>query len=485
MKPLFALLLALAAARALAQPLKLHPANPHYFWLNGKPAVLVGSTEHYGAVLNADFDYIKYLNTIAADGLNLTRVFTGSYVERPGDFGIANNTLAPKEGRFLCPWARSAQPGYVLGGHKFDLDRWDEAYFARLKDFMAQAAQRGVVVELVMFSSHYGGWANSPMNPRNNVNLPDSLPLAQAQTLANGPLLAYQEKMVRKLVRELNGFDNLYFEVQNEPYADHPDSLTEVFEYIEIAELKHDWMRWQLRVDVAKPASLAWQARVAEWIANEEQGLPKRHLIAQNYQNYTGPVAQVHPAISIINFHYALPQAVAPNYAYNRPIGFDESGFAGPADYTYRRQAWQFMLAGGAAWHHLDYSFATGQEDGTARYPAPGGGSPALRRQFGVMKRFLEQFNLPKMRPEALLLGATNGFSGQCLAGAGQYAVYLAGRGAAQAQLPLPQGRYRAEWVDTLTGQTLKTETFAHAGGPRLLPGPTVAEDVALRVVRQ
>ena len=47
---------------SLAQPISLHPQNPHYFLYKGKPAVLITSAEHYGAVLNADFDYKKYLH---------------------------------------------------------------------------------------------------------------------------------------------------------------------------------------------------------------------------------------------------------------------------------------------------------------------------------------------------------------------------------------------------------------------------------------
>ena len=30
---------------------------------------------------------------------------------------------------------RGDQPGYKGGGNKFDLDRWDESYFRRLRDF--------------------------------------------------------------------------------------------------------------------------------------------------------------------------------------------------------------------------------------------------------------------------------------------------------------------------------------------------------------
>ena len=47
------LLLSLPAA---GEPISLHPDNPHYLLFRGKPTVLITSTEHYGAVLNGDFD---------------------------------------------------------------------------------------------------------------------------------------------------------------------------------------------------------------------------------------------------------------------------------------------------------------------------------------------------------------------------------------------------------------------------------------------
>ena len=50
---LFLLITALAAG---PKPISLHPDNPHYFLFRGKPTVLITSGEHYGAVLNLDFD---------------------------------------------------------------------------------------------------------------------------------------------------------------------------------------------------------------------------------------------------------------------------------------------------------------------------------------------------------------------------------------------------------------------------------------------
>ena len=125
------------------RPLALHPDNPHYFLWRGQPTVLITSGEHYGAVLNLDFDYKKYLDTLAKDKLNLTRTFAGgAYVEPQGAFNIARNTLAPRPERFITPWARSDVPGYAGGGNKFDLSRWNEDYFNRLRDFVRYASKR-------------------------------------------------------------------------------------------------------------------------------------------------------------------------------------------------------------------------------------------------------------------------------------------------------------------------------------------------------
>src|SRR5437867_1116033 len=98
------------------EAIKLHPKNPHYFLYRGKPAVLITSGEHYGAVLNREFDYAKYLDELHSHGLNLTRTFTGVYAEDSKSFGITRNTLAPASGKLICPWARSAAPGYAGGG---------------------------------------------------------------------------------------------------------------------------------------------------------------------------------------------------------------------------------------------------------------------------------------------------------------------------------------------------------------------------------
>src|SRR5262245_17720190 len=121
----------LTATVSADPPIRLHPANPHYLLFRDKPTILIGSTEHYRAVLNLEFEYKTYLDEVQSKGLNLTRTFSGTYREIAGTFNITDNTLGPSE--YICPWKRSDQPGASDGGKKFDLKAWEDAYFARLK----------------------------------------------------------------------------------------------------------------------------------------------------------------------------------------------------------------------------------------------------------------------------------------------------------------------------------------------------------------
>ncbi|WCJ57934.1 hypothetical protein NXS98_09345 [Fontisphaera persica] len=450
----------LLAATALA-PLSLHPENPHYFLFRGQPTVLITSAEHYGAVLNRDFNYVKYLHTLAQDGLNNTRTFSGAYVEPQGAFNIERNTLAPAPGRFICPWARSDVPGYANGGTKFDLHRWDEDYFRRLKDFLATASRYGIVVEMNLFCPFYeeAQWRLSPQNAINNIQGLGTVPRTNVYTLdKHGGLLAVHEAMTRKIVTELKDFDNLYYEICNEPYFGG--------------------------------VTMAWQKHIADVIVATEKELGVRHLISMNIANGKAKVTDPHPAISIFNFHYAFPpDTVAMNYDLNKIIGDNETGFKGTNDTHYRMEGWAFILAGGGLYNNLDYSFTVGFEDGTFAYHAkqPGGGNPDFRRQMRTLSQFIHSFDFVKMRPARELVkgGLPDKAHVQMLAEPGrQYALYLFGGKEAQLQLDVPAGTYSVQWVYPRTGQKTPAQPVRHEGGLLTLATPAYEPDIALRLVR-
>jgi hypothetical protein len=482
------LMIFLAGSVLSAQPLQKHPGNPHIFLFKGKPAVLIGSGEHYGAVINLDFDYRKYLQTLGREGLNTTRLFTGPHKEIEGAFGILHNTLAPRGDRYIAAWARSSQPGYSEGGNKFDLARFNDAYFARLQDFMREAERQGVIVEVNLFSAFYGSiWPPSPLHPANNVNALPEIPYQKVQTLDNGPYGGIQEAYVRKMVRELNRFDNLYFEIQNEPWADNGRLGGIWNEYIQKEMLKDPGQHWRCILEPANEASLAWQKKIAGIIRAEESRLPQRHLISQNCCNFKLALAEVDPNVDILNFHYALPEAVELNRHWGRVVGFNETGFAGSADDPYRRQAWRFMLSGGGLFNHLDYSFSVGFEDGTdAGNNAPGGGSPALRRQFRILKDFLESLDLVHLQPAGSNLALSQGaFSWMLTNHRNQWAAYCEGYQPFSLELALPSGTYQVEWMDVGSGAIVKKETLSVAGKKAKIQSGENYQEVVVKIVKQ
>lgn len=462
----------LALAPLAAQPIRVHPANPHYLEWRGRPFIVVSSGEHYGAVINLDFDWRKYLETLERDGMNYTRLFAGSYREVPGDFGIERNTLAPA--RFLAPWPEK--------DGKFNLEEWNPAYFERLRAFAGEAEKRGVAVEVTLFCSTYSGrqWSVSPFHPANNTNRTEVADWKTLYTLSNGNLLALQERFTRKIVRELNPFTNVIFEIQNEPWADRTVTGESMHPYLE--------RRWPNTADLADARSLAWQERAAAWIRSEEAALPNRHLIAWNVCNFRQPLRALLPGADVVNFHYAFPEAALWNYALNAPVSCDETGFLKDKDGEagYRKQAWRFMLAGGAVFNHLDYSFSVGKEDGTDSQPkSPGGGSPGLRRQFRILRDFLESLPLLQMKPAPEIVKHCGGCTAQALAQpGGAYAVYLTGDGGPDLLLDLPPGAYAFEWLRPADGVSAGSGAAHHPGGVLRLKTPAFDPDIALRLIR-
>ena len=473
-----ALVLALCAAAPsrAAEPraLALHPDNPRYFLFRGKPAILVASTEHYGAVLNGDFDFAPYLAELESKGLNLTRTFSGVYREVPGSFNIKDNTLAPRPGKYVCPWAKAG------GGEKYDLAKWNDAYFARLKQFMGEASRRGVVVELVLFCTFYEDvlWDICPLNAKNNVNGVGKVAKNEAHTLKEKALVDAQLAFVRKVVAELKDFDNLYYEVCNEPY------------FQGVAD--------------------DWQRLVAKTVVEAEKDFPaeKRHLVARNIANGSAKVEDPDPNVSVFNFHYANPPAaVKQNWDLKKPIGYDETGFRGTGDAVYRVHGWEFLMAGGAVYDHLDYSFTPDAENGTAKVtdPTPGGGGAALRKQFQIMKSFFDAMDFVRMKPGGdFLKNDGPGVRAWTLAESGkQYAAYLCrleeekgtdGKGTGKFRdshagekhklnLSLPAGKYRVDWVDPMTGRTTGDSLSVPEGQSVTLSTPAYDQDVALRIV--
>jgi hypothetical protein len=473
----------LAAAALSAEPIKLHPSNPHYYLFNGKPAVLVTSAEHYGAVVNKDFDYVAYFDALKSYGLNYTRIYPGALFEPMGKF-VKGNTLGPKPASLIVPWARGAQPGYLLGGNKFDLDRWDSEYFNRLKDFVKKAAERGIVVEICFFNAQYSDtWPMSPLYYENNVQGSGHCDFEDAQTLKHPDLTRREDEYVRKITEEVNAFDNVILEICDEPYLTGTP------------------------IELAGP----WIAHLIDVIKSAEKPLPQKHLIAQQVEGPMGGPCDFtgHPDVGVIVTQYVWESSAeqmggmkALDYEYGRgkPIEFNETDYfplwyKGDKVGDSRVEAWEFMVGGGASFNQLNGLYTVQNPAGKTRE------NERVLRSLHALKEFVESFDFLKMRPDRSFVvnGVPLGTFSRGMSEPGrQYAWYIhhstGGRENDYTVTPgeynetfefsLPAGAYQADWVDPSSGTVLRTDKFSHEEGTRKLTAPEYTIDIALRIKR-
>jgi hypothetical protein len=368
------------------------------------------------------------------------------------------------------------------------LDRWNPAYFARLRRFCREAERRGVVVELVMFSRMYTDerWRTSPLHPDNNRQGEAwrGMPFTGFIRGESRALLDRQRAMVRKIVTELRDVPNVYFEIANEPAARLIDS--------EDGRAIH-----------------AWHEAIAEEIASAEAQLPagKRHLIAWNsdYGQGIGPTPR---HVSVINFHYLQRLATAlDEYSQDKPLGYDETRWIAHDRYPQysntmtpeagRIEAWEFLLGGGAVYSNLNHAYQV--EDPEGRRPE----SERFKRYLAVLKRFMESNAFQRMRQDrnVVTAGVPAGSTWRAITEPGkQYALYLhhSSSGerrrsyapserslAVELALSLPPGSYHIEWVAPASGAVLRTDSLKAPaeGSVKLRPSPEHSADIALRIV--
>jgi len=158
-------------------------------------------------------------------------------------------------------------------------------------------------------------------------------------------------------------------------------------------------------------------------------------------------------------------------------------------DIIYRSQAWGFMLAGGALYNNLDYSFTVGKEDGTYAIDArtPGWGHPEYRKQLKIMKNFIESFDFIRMKPDNSILQVIKGNISdfQVLAETGkQYAIYFEKAKSASIELAISNGKFYAEWLNPISGVKTKTENLTSNNGKIAISCPDFDEDLVLKLLR-
>jgi hypothetical protein len=458
-----------------AGPIGKHPDNPHYFIYNGKQLVLITTDQHYGAVINLDFDYVAFLNTLQEYGMNLTRIYPGGYVEMKDSY-IAGNPLGPAPDRFILPWKKTSVPGAseYIGSYKYDLDTWDPDYFERLKDFVYQASIRNIIVEIAFFNGMYTDrWTMQPLFHTNNIQNVGNCDYHLFTTITDESLVKYQAEYVKKIANELFSYDNLIYDISDEPAME-------------------------------KQNSREWNSRLLDALISVDKF---KHIYGETAHS-ASPDFTGDKRTSWIPTEYISPMEITldSDYVDNKPIIDVETVYypfwygSNPVEET-RVEGWYGMVGGLAGLIHLnsDFSIKNPTAEGTDT-------RTKILPQKQVLMSFMYSLDFIKMtkftgfnliNSDALVRGIAE--TGK------QYALYFFHANRKWEDWPqgstasrfdvntgwftdtisinnVPSGEYKIEWINPTSGEVIESSGKKWEGGNLVIHTPRYLTDVALRM---
>ncbi len=443
-------------------PLRVCAANPRYFADDlGKPIFLTGS--HTWSNFQdsrlfpgaSTFDYPAYLAFLKARGHNLVRLWRWELPAWAGDDLDPDRTNVSSP----HPWLRTG-PGLAADGKpKFDLSRFDPAYFARLRERVLAARKEGMYASVMLFEGWAmqfvkGAWQQHPYYPTNHVGeLPGPPPgNPESKEVGTGvgiyedrypAVTAAQEAYVRKVVETLGDLDNVMYEISNENHGPSTEWQYRMIRFIKATEAKGRDGRPFVRHPVGMTFQYAGESNAplfagpADWIGPgsywPEDGMkpPALDAAKENYRD--DPPVNDGRKVTLLDTDHLW-------------------GVGGNPDWV-----WKAFLRG----HNILLMDTVPKLTGF-----PTKGSPDLepvRRAMGDVRAWSLRLDLARMTPRGELCS-----TGYLLADPGrEYLAYRpappkpdATKGLAEAKpgtilLDLAPGRYAASWYDPATRRTI------------------------------
>jgi hypothetical protein len=201
--------------------------------------------------------------------------------------------------RWVEDRAQFAVEAYAFGADRYDLNDFNEGFWNELTDRVAYAQRKGVYVEIDLIDAWTleggNGGKRSPWSHENNVNGVD---LRCATNVLHQPLDDTQRTWLSEIVHRIGSYDNVIFEISNEPYDCDGHGV-----------------------------SPAWETEVATFVRGELARLPlPAHIIGTNVG--PGSVTPIEAA------DYVTVHDLDRPLLGGKPTGVNEHHDLTPAEYT-------------------------------------------------------------------------------------------------------------------------------------------------------
>lgn len=438
--------------------LRKNSANSRYFTDDSGRAVYLTGSHTWATMQDIWFDnqprrnmeYDAFLEMLSDYGHNFLRFWQWIHPKNVawsgGDIPIR---FDPQ------PYERSG-PGVANDGlPKFDLTKWNEDYFARLRDRVQKAGERGIYVSVMMFEGwgikyatkpENDPWTSYEFNPANNINgITDNPVLDNGKawdvfSLNCPQLLYWQKEYVKKIIDTVNDLDNVLYEICNEvPY---------------------------------RKEAMDWMSHLCAFIHEYEGSKPKQHPVGITAEGGD----HRNEELFAMNSDWISPSnGKLFEYRYNPPAADGRKVILSDTDHLWGH-------GGEVAW--IWKSFTRGmnvifmdpwepvpmvdepdwmKDAGTSRNQRYYHAWDPIRRNMGYARRYALRMDLNRCMPRNELCTST-----YCLTNPGvEYLCYLAEGGEQGLDMYEAEGTFMVEWMNPFTGITTKAKELP--GGNRLV----------------
>lgn len=206
--------------------------NPRYFKdANGNALILTGSQtwntfQDWGTDGSTQaLDFPAFVKFLTEHGDNFTLLWT---VELPKFCGLPTTANSPPDFTVSpFPWLRTGPGNATDGGLKFDLTRFNQDYFDRLRTRVQTLENAGIYAGVYLFSGEFLNVFRCPgdgypFTGANNINGVDDGYVGGAKgtgsisMTAPNTITAFQDAYVNKVIDTLNGLPNVLWIVSEE-----------------------------------------------------------------------------------------------------------------------------------------------------------------------------------------------------------------------------------------------------------------------------
>lgn len=355
-------------------------------------------------------DFVKMFDSLKSRGLNLARIWLWWGCEELP----SGNSFPYVKKLHIEPFLREGSGLANDGRPKYNLDKFNPAFFARLTEFCKAAEKRGINLQLMMMDAwmikHDYLWKLNAFNRDNNLNNADGDPQNTKKgtdgkqgfcSMGNPKVMEYQKAYIQKVVETVNSFENIYFEIANENYYNEE-----------------------------------WELSLCDFIKEIELKMPYQHMtIRRDFPSHSYVVQKWDPG--------TVHKGIMEKRNLNVPLLFDTDWIINKNDDEVRKAAWS-AVSSGAHFSYMDdaLEFRTDSNYKDKR--------AALHKQIDNIAKFMKDLKPWEMTPDDSLVKSGLSFA---MANNNVLFAYLPGGGEVSIDLSAMRGNIMAKWYSPITGE--------------------------------